>query len=156
MSKSLVSSWKSLGIIRYLQMDNLLSARGSNQFPYAFGQVICLCLYLGIQPVFIPIREQWRNGIIEHFQNTFDKIFFRTQQFECFFDQCQKAKEFEHFHNQNRYYSTLEGKTPNQRCSGNLKRLLADFRLPNKLVICTGYIHLVRFIRSDVLLDIFG
>jgi len=46
--------------------------------------------------------------------------------------------------------------TPNQRCSGDIKLLPASFRLPEKLAILPGYIHLVRFIRSDRLLDIFG
>ena len=156
MTESLVSSWKSLGIPRYLQMDNVLSVRGSNQFPHAFGQVIRLCLYLRIQPVFIPIREPWRNGIIEHFQNTFDKMFFRAQHFENFDDLCQKAKEFEYFHNHNHHYSTLGGRTPHQKTAGKLTYLPANFPLPDELVIHPGHIHLIRFIRSDHLLDIFG
>ena len=77
-SKSLLFSWKTLGIPLYEQMDNKLPLRGSNQHPHSFGLVIRLCLYMGIQPLFIPLREPWRNGIIEHFQNVFDKMFFRA------------------------------------------------------------------------------
>ena len=65
----------------YLQMDNLLPLRGSNRYPHSFGLVIRLCLELGIQPIFVPIGEPWRNGIVEHFQNVFDKMFFRAQYF---------------------------------------------------------------------------
>jgi len=155
-SKSLICSWKTLGIPLYEQMDNQLPMRGSNQYPHSFGLVIRLCLSLGIQPLFIPLREPWRNGIIEHFQNVFDKMFFRTQYFKDFDYLYKKAKEFELFHNQNHHYSTLEGRTPNQKCSGNIKLLPASFRLPNKLAICPGYVHLIRFIRSDRILDIFG
>ena len=64
-SKSLLSSWETLGIPLYEQMDNKLSMRGSNQYPHSFGLVIRLCVSLG-QPLFIPLREPWRNGIIEH------------------------------------------------------------------------------------------
>ena len=155
-TKGLISSWKTIGIPLYEQMDNKLPMRGSNQYPHSFGLVIRLCLYLGIQPLFIPLAEPWRNGIIEHFQNVFDKMFFRTQYFKDFDHLYKQAKEFELFHNQNHRYSTLEGMTPNQKCSGNIKLLPASFRLPSKLAICPGYVHLIRFIRSDRILDIFG
>ena len=155
-TKALICSWKTLGIPLYEQMDNQLPMRGSNQYPHSFGLVIRLCLSLGIQPLFIPLREPWRNGIIEHFQNVFDKTFFRTQYFKDFDHLYKKAKEFELFHIQNHRYSTLEGMTPNQKFSGDIKLLPASFRLPEKLAIVPGYVHLVRFIRSDRLLDIFG
>ena len=64
MAHTLNSSWRNMGISRYLQMDNILSLRGSNQYPNSLGLVMRLCLYLGIQPMFIPIREPWRNGIV--------------------------------------------------------------------------------------------
>jgi len=153
---ALICSWRTLGLSCYLQMDNQLALRGSNHYPHSFGVVIRLCLHLGIQPLFIPLREPWRNGIIEHFQNVFDKVFFRSQYFKDFNGLYKKAKEFEPFHNQNHHYSTLKGLTPNQKCSGDCKLLPASFRLPNKLTICPGYVHLIRFIRSDRILDIFG
>jgi len=95
----LLHSWHILGIPLYLQMDNLLPCRGSNRYPHSFGMIIRLCFYLGIQPVFIPIREPWRNGIVEHFQYDFDRMFFRSQHFDHFDQLCQKVKEFEQFHN---------------------------------------------------------
>jgi len=153
---ALICSWHTLGAPCYLQMDNQLAMRGSNHYPHSFGAVIRLCLHLGIQTLFIPLSEPWRNGIIEHFQNVFDKVFFRSQYFKDFISLYQKAKEFEPFHNQNHNYSTLKGLTPNQKCSGDIKLLPASFRLPEKLAISPGYVHLVRFIRSDLVLDIFG
>ena len=155
-TKGLLCSWKTLGIPLYEQMDNQLPMRGSNQYPHSFGLVIRLCLHLGIQPLFIPLSEPWRNGIIEHFQNDFDKMFFRAQYFKDFAYLCREAKIFEKYLNQNHHYSTLGGLTPNQKCSGNIKLLPASFKLPHKLTICPGYVHLIRFIRSDRILDIFG
>ena len=81
---SLVHCFQILGIPDYLQMDNKLPMRGSNWHPHSFGLIIRLCLYLGIQPIFIPIGEPWRNGIIERFQDVFDKMFFRSQYFMNF------------------------------------------------------------------------
>jgi len=152
----LIHSWQTLGIPMYLQLDNKLPMRGSNRYPHSFGLVIRLSLLLGIQPIFIPIKEPWRNGIIERFQNVFDKMFFRAQYFPSFSYLVQQARGFETFHNQNHRYSTMEGKTPLENVSGELKHLPQDFRLPEKLSIAPGSIHLIRFIRSNRILDIFG
>jgi len=153
---SLIRCWQMLGTPAYLQMDNILPTRGSNRYPHSFGLVIRLCLHLGVQPVFIPIKEPWRNGIIERFQNVFDKIFFCSQQFHSFSHLLEEAKNFKRFHNQNHRYSTLKGKMPTEQFSGNIKPLPLTFKLPNELNIAPGYIHLIRFIRSDRVLDIFG
>jgi putative transposase len=156
MANTLNGSWRTMGISCYLQMDNILSLRGSNQYPHSLGLVMRLCLYLGIEPIFIPIREPWRNGIVEHFQNVFDKMFFRTQYFKDFTYLCEQAKDFEKFHNQNHHYSTIGGMTPNQKFKGKVRLLPTSFRFPNKLVIVPGKVHLIRFIRSNRILDIFG
>jgi putative transposase len=153
---ALMRSWQTLGVPLYLQMDNKLPGRGSNRYPHSFGLVIRLCLTLGIQPIFIPIREPWRNGIIERFQDVFDKMFFRAQYFKNFLYLVQQAEGFEVFHNENHHYSTLEGRTPAQKVRGNLELLPANFKLPKELPVAPGYVHLIRFIRSDRILDIFG
>lgn len=155
-TNALTRSWQTLGMPEYVQMDNLLSARGSNRYPHSFGLVIRLCLELSIQPVFIPIREPWRNGIVERFQNVFDKMFFRAQYFKSFEHLLYQSRGFETFHNQNHRYSTLEGKTPLKKCSGNIKLLPSSYKIPQKIGIAPGYVHLIRFIRSNRILDIFG
>lgn len=156
LTAALIRSWQMLGIPVYLQMDNMLQTQGSHRHPHSFGLVIRLCLYLGIQPIFIPIREPWRNGIVERFNNDFDKMFFRAQFFKNFAYLYQQAKGFEAFHNEHHRYSTMHGKTPKQQTSGVIRLLPKDFRIPEKLTIVDGYIHLIRFIRSNRILDIFG
>lgn len=79
-------------------MDNTLSTQGSHLYPHSFGIVIRLYLKLGIQPVFISIREPWRNGVIEHFPNAFDKMFFVLNISEAFLMLLGKGKGFEEFH----------------------------------------------------------
>ena len=66
---SLMRCWKTIGIPDYLQIDNELSFRGSNKYPRSFGIVIKLCLYYGIEPVFIPQGEPWRfpEGLTFHY-----------------------------------------------------------------------------------------
>jgi len=153
---SLINSSQSLGIPKYLQLDNKLPSRGSNRHTHFFGLVIRLCLYLGIEPVFIPVREPWRNGIIEHFQDVFDKAFFRSQVFNRYEDLCREAKVFEVYHNRNHRYFTLGGRSPNEARTGNINLLDKSFELPARLLISPGYVHRIRFTRSNSILDIFG
>ena len=157
MAEGLIQTWKKLGLSDFLQMDNELSFRGSNRYPHSLGLVLRLCLLLGIQPVFIPQGEPWRNGEIESFQDTFDKAFFRSQRFLSFKELCDEAPRFEDYHNEYYIYSCLKGKTPNQVCKEDplgITLLPASFRLPKERIpIEDGYI---RFIRSDRQLVIFG
>ena len=156
---ALLDTWQRLGMPRFLQMDNQLPFRGSNRYPHSFGIVIRVCLHLGVQPVFIPISEPWRNGVIERFQDVFDKLFFRSQTFPNFEALVEQAPTFETFHNAKHVYSTRGGKSPNQveQAAHRPARLLAEsHELPENLYIDPGQVHLVRFIRSDRRLDIFG
>jgi putative transposase len=108
----LVYVWKSLGIPWYLQLDNELSFRGSNRYPRTFGEVIKLCFYVGVEPVFVPEAEPWRQGIIERFNDVYDKTFFRAQFFESFEHLREESAVFEEFHNNNHRYNKLNGRTP--------------------------------------------
>ena len=156
-AQGLIDSWKFLGLPDFVQMDNELSFRGSNRYPHSFGLVIRLCLSLGIQPVFIPLAEPWRNPEIESFQNTFDKTFFRSQRFSSYEALRREARAFERFHNENCVYSCLQGKPPNATLSDTgIAKLPEDFKLPKKLPIEDGCIHLIRFIRSNRVLNVFG
>jgi putative transposase len=61
----LVKSWHWLGLPDYLQMDNALEFRGSNRYPRSFGRVVRVAVDLGVEPVFNPPSEPWRNGGVE-------------------------------------------------------------------------------------------
>lgn len=159
LANAIVDSWFRLGLPRYLQMDNFLALRGSNRYPHSFGIVIRLCLHLGIQPVFIPLGEPWRNGVIEHFQDVFDKRFFRMEVFNNVEQVQEGADRFQDLHDSNYIYSCHKGKTPMQviESSSFERRFLSEtFEFPDKLYIEPGFIHFIRFIRSNLILDIFG
>ena len=83
-------------------------------------------------------------------------MFFRSQYFKSFSHLVSQARGFEIFHDNNHRYSTLDGKTPVEKRSGDIKYLPKDFKVPDKLSIAPGYIHLIGFIRSNRILDIFG
>jgi transposase InsO family protein len=111
--QALLEAWCRLGLPRYLQLDNELSFRGSNRYPRSFGLLIRLCLYFGIEVVFIPEGEPWRNGIVERFNDVYEKLFFRPQHFAGLVELRHELLEFERFHNRHHRYSKLGQRTPN-------------------------------------------
>jgi hypothetical protein len=156
---SLLRCWKVMGLPDYLQLDNELSFRGSNKYPRSFGLVIRLCLYFGVQPVFIPIGEPWRNGVIEKFNDTYNKKFFRRQWFPSYAALKRQSKNFQRFHNKQHRYSCLNSRTPLEvfKTSGFKPVTIgANTKLPNLDYVPDGNIILIRFVRSDRILDVFG
>jgi len=155
----LLKCWKAMGMPDFLQLDNALSFRGSNRYPRSFGMVIRLCLHFGVIPVFIPISEPWRNGVIERFNDSYDKRFFRRQWFTSYLALKRQSKNFQRFHNKNHRYSCLNGKTPleyiNELDDTPVMLPAATKLLPLKY-IPDGSIIIIRFIRSDRILDIFS
>jgi len=158
--QALINAWKKIGKPEYLLMDNALYFRGSNRYPRSFGLVIKFCLQEKVRPVFAPVGEPWRRGVLEKFNDVYDKSFLRRQVFASFAHLQKASLDFEDFHNQNHYYSALHGKTPNQAFKEQFfppDFLSADYELTSdKIPLETGQIHLIRFIRSDRILDVFG
>jgi putative transposase len=109
---ALVAAWQKLGIPRYLQVDNELSFRGSNRQPRSFGLLLRLCLYLGVAVLFIPEREPWRNGIVERFNDVYDKLFWRPQQFRDLAHLREELLHFETFQNTQHRYAKLGQQPP--------------------------------------------
>lgn len=158
-ASSLMRSWKAVGPPDFLQLDNELSFRGSNRHPRSPGLVIRLCLHFGVTPVFIPIGEPWRNGAIEKFNDTYNKKFFRRQWFPGYANLKRQSKNFQRFHNKHHRYSCLKGKTPLE-VIGNADHspvtIGANTKLPKLDSVPDGDIILIRFVRSNRLLDVFG
>jgi putative transposase len=152
--------WKRLGIPSNLQIDNTLSFFGSHRHPRGMGPLIRLCLHHGIEPWFIPLSEPWRNGVIEkfndHYQDKFlDKVIMRTEN-----ELVAGSFAFEQRHNSSYRYSKLGGKTPLKALSASKVKLRFPdqkhkpgypMKKPKK-----GRYHVVRLIRSDLKLNIFG
>jgi hypothetical protein len=158
-AQGLLRCWKSMGLPDFLQMDNELSFRGSNRYPRSLGLVLRLCLYFGVQPVFIPVAEPWRNGVIESFNDTYDKKFYRRQWFSSYAQLKRQSKNFQQFHNKNHRYSYLKGKTPLEVIEADEFKPLTlgpNTRMPKLDFLPDGTISLIRFIRSDRTLNIFG
>ena len=157
---SLIRFWKIAGIPDFLQMDNYLSFWGSLIKPNALGKVIRLCLLHKVIPVFIPIKEPWRNGIVEHFNKTMQSAILNSARYKNIEEIQNASSRFCAIHNTRHHYSTQNGKTPTQcmeYLKYPLKRLNEQYVLPeNTLPLEEGEIHVIRFIRSDLKFNIFG
>lgn len=151
---SLIRVWGRLGIPVRLKLDNWLIARLSHSLPLT----VWLCLALGVIPVFVPFREPWRQGVIEHFNDTFDKRFFRTERFSGLTHLARRMRGFEDFHNTHHRYAALGRATPTEFAArlGFQPRLLEPgFQVPEKLPR-RGRVEFIRLIRSDRLLHVLG
>ncbi|HHE55974.1 MAG TPA: transposase [Caldithrix abyssi] len=157
--ENLIRFWKKAGIPDFLQMDNSISFWGSLRKPTALGKVIRLCLLYRVIPIFIPVREPWRNGIIEHFNRTFQSAVL-SRNYTNINELKQSAKEFCEIHNRTHHYSSQEGMTPNQRMAlldYPLKKVSNEYKIPNyNFELEEGEIYVIRLIRSDLKFHLFG
>jgi putative transposase len=152
--------WKRLGIPKHLQVDNEMSFYGSPTHPRGMGPLIRLCLFSGVEPWFIPVSEPWRNGVIEQFNDIYQQKFLAKVRMATAGDLKKETLAFEQRHNSTYRYSKLKGKTPLKALAGTKVK----FRFPD----CeeapryslkkpeVGRYHLVRLIRSNLKLNIFG
>jgi hypothetical protein len=140
-----VALWSRLGVPERLKLDNggpFIGARG-------LGLVARLCLHNGITPVFIPAGEPWRNGVVEHFNDTFDKRFFRSERFASRARLEWRARSFESFHNANHRYAATSGRTPDESASGAARRAPKTLAQLPRTLPASGRVEFIRFIRSD-------
>jgi putative transposase len=152
--------WLRLGIPENLQVDNELAFYGSPTHPRGMGPLIRLCLHYGVHLWFIPLSEPWWNGVVEKFNDHYQQKFLDKVAMSSMSQLRQESLAFEHRHNSTYRYSKIKGKTPLKALADMEKKLI----FPSKSHVPRhplnkpdeGCYHLVRFIRSDCRLNIFG
>ena len=152
--------WMRMGIPDHIQIDNAMPFFGSPTHPRGMGPLIRLCLHNEIEPWFIPMSEPWRNGMIENFNDRYQQMFLGKVVMSSQEDLKAGSLAFEQRHNSKYRYSKLGGKTPLKALAATNTRLRfpADDKPPNHRMKKpeTGKYHLVRLIRSDLKLNVFG
>jgi hypothetical protein len=124
------------------------------------GPLIRLCLGQGIEPWFIPLGEPWRNGVVEKFNDHYGSKFLARTDLPEAAALRPAHLAFEQKHNSRYRYTKLGGQTP----LGALQQARQPLRFPTAEAAPrvplpkpeTGCYHLVRFIRSDRRLEVFG
>jgi len=152
--------WLRMGIPENLQVDNELAFYGSPTHPRGMGPLIRLCLRYGVKLWFIPPAEPWRNGIVEQFNDHYRQKFLAKVTMVSRSQLRQESLVFEHRHNSSYRYSKNKGKTPLKALEAMEKKLVfpSKSNAPRHPLDKPeeGHYHLVRFIRSDCRLNIFG
>lgn len=153
-------TWQRLGMPRHHQVDNDMVFYGSPAHPRGMGSLIRLCLHHGIEVWFIPPGEPWRNGVVEKFNDHWETKFLRRVVIASAEELQHESLRFEARHNSRYRYSKLGGKTPQAALEASGAKLrfpptpeAPRYPLPKP---DRGRYHLVRFVRSDGRLDIFG
>lgn len=153
------ASWCRLGLPQHQQVDNESVFYGSPAHPRGMGMLIRLCLPQGVKPWFIPPGEPWRNGVVEKFNDHWQQKLLRRVELASAAALRAASQRFEAHHNSRYRYSKLGGKTPGAAlvASRATLRFPATPEAPRHPLPKPehGRYHLVRFVRSDDLLDVF-
>ena len=132
------TDWKTLGIPDFLQLDNDAAFCGGYKTPRRFGQFVRLCLYLGIELIFLPVAEPSRNGEVEELNGLWAHAFWERQRFASFGRVVRASPAFVHWYMTDYAPPLLVGLTPQQAQRGEPKhRLTAKqiAQLPDPLPI---------------------
>ena len=158
-TRSVINFWKSYSTPTYLQMDNELSFKGSNRHPRGLGVLIRTALEMNVIPVFIPVSEPWRNGVIERFNQHVERTLL-LQKHKNFEELLTHSHEFMEQHNKCHPYSTMRHKTPielDRELATPLTPLREDYifkERPELDCMNLNEIHFIRLVRSDLKINV--
>lgn len=147
-----LETWKILGIPDGLQMDNDAAFCGGYKVPRIFGQFVRLCLYVGIEPIFLPVGEPEWNGDVERLHELWQDAFWKRRRFRSVNQVKRQSPEFEAWYAHSYEPPTLNGQTPAQaHRKVNRRRLrVRDIRqVPEHLPITQGRIHFIRRVNPE-------
>ncbi len=152
-------TWKTLGIPHFLQLDNDAAFCGGYKAPRIFGQFVRLCLYLGIELIFLPVAEPECNGEVEELNGLWAHAFWERRRFTSFGRVCQASPSFVRWYMTD-YAPPLLGETTPQQAQRRepQHRLTATQlrHLPNPLPITAGRIHFIRKVKPDGTFAVFN
>lgn len=141
-------SWAKLGLPFFHQTDNEGIFSGGYTHPRVVGKVVRLCLFCGVEPIFIPEYEAKRNYQVETFHSLWARGFWLRWVFSDLEEVQTQVPHFTKWYHTDYCPPTLNGKTPQQmrqtfqpfRLTTRLDKLIPAERLP----ITTGRIHVIR------------
>jgi hypothetical protein len=147
----LLKGWHLLGIPHCLQMDNGQEFTGQGRWPRSLGQIIRLCLYLGIEPIFVPEGMPCRQGSIENANGWIGQHLIKARTYNGTGPARRALKRSLEVANTKHVHKAIGWKTSSEyRRSKKLTKLPADFQLSSgRLPICAGRITFIRWVRAS-------
>lgn len=147
-----LSAWQQLGLPDGLQLDNDAAFNGGYKVPRVFGAFVRLCLYLGIEPIFLPVGEPKRNSVVERLHGLWSQTFWRTHRFDTLAEVRRAAPQFVRFYTERYHPPALQGATPSQAHQQVRRRRLRTEEvalLPSELPLTAGRLHFLRLVTTQ-------
>ncbi len=142
-----LTTWECLGIPDFLRLDNDAAFNGGYKVPRVMGQFVRLCLYVGIELIFIPVGEAKRNGEVESLNGLWGRASYDRQRFRSLAAALRSEPIFQTWYMHTYAPPSLQGQSPAQAQAQVARRCLTASErasLPNPLPITAGRIHFVR------------
>lgn len=149
--------WKTRGIPQGLQMDNDTAFYGSRRVPRLVSHVVRLGLYLGIEPIFIPVGEAERNGDVEQLHGVWDKAVWQRIDFATVRAAQGFTPRFERWYMNEYEPPSLNGRTPQETERGRHRFRLTERlwqTIPAELPITAGRVHFIRRVSDSGTIEV--
>jgi len=148
-----LESWKTLGIPQFLQTDNDAIFCGGYKVQRVFGYFMRLCLFVGLELIFLPYAEPKRNSAVEQLNGLWGgPAFWHRHHFRCPGDVRRLSPVFIAWYMDDYTPPALEGLTPGQAQRRERRPRLARALLqaiPDPLPITAGRVHFIRLVQPD-------
>ncbi len=143
--------WQELGLPDFLQLDNDAAFTGLGKKSRVFGSFVRLCLYFGIELIFIPPAEAKRNSLVEGINHLWSHGFWEKNDFTSWRDFARKRGKFLS------WYADYEPPTLGGLCVGQASALARRRKLkrrevvavPDELPLFAGRIHFIRRVTAN-------
>jgi hypothetical protein len=148
-----LDAWQIRGIPRFLQLDNDAIFCGGYKVERVMGQFPRLCLYVGVELIFLPFAEPQHNGQVEQLNGLWGgPAFWERHHFGGFGHVCRQSARFVEWYMHHYRPPALNGATPAQHQRAEHRpRLTTTVRrvLPATLPITAGRVHFIRHVHPD-------
>jgi transposase len=139
--------WRELGLPDFLQLDNDSAFTGGEKTPRRVGVFVRLCLYLGIELIFIPPAEPKRNSLVESVHGLWARSFWGRNHFRSFPQVLHKGPKFTDWYAHHYCPPGLHGLTPAQAQKHAERRRLTKAQtraVPAPLPVTAGRLQFIR------------
>lgn len=144
-------TWQNIGLPHGLQRDHDAAFCGGYRVKRVCSTLVRLCLFVGIEPIFIPVREPQRNGGIEQVNGLWSQTFWRRFAF-CPVTHVKRANpQFAAWYWRPYHPPSLPGQTVTEACR-QVQRLrwttsqVATLPENKALPITAGRVHFIRLV----------
>jgi transposase len=142
----ILDAFTELGLTDFLQIDNDGAFTGLGKSRRVFGRFVRLMLYLGVELIFIPPGEAWRNYLVEGVNHLWAQSFFDKDRFTSVAQLKRKSPKFFSWYES--YAPPLLGGLSVAEAKRGAKRRKLKQRerraIPARLPLTEGRIHFVR------------